>query len=58
MTFADFGLAEPLLRALKAEGYEIPTPIQTQAIPAVMAGRDVVGLAQTEIGRASCRERV
>ena len=53
MTFADFGLAEPILRALKAEGYEIPTPIQAQAVPAVMAGRDVVGLAQTGTGKTA-----
>ena len=45
MTFADLRLAEPILRALAAENYINPTPIQAQAIPPVMEGRDVLGCA-------------
>src|SRR3546814_15114088 len=51
-TFTDLGLAEPLLRALAAANYTTPTPIQAQSIPALLQGRDMLGLAQTEIGRA------
>lgn len=47
------GLAEPLLRALAAEGYDDPTPIQTQAIPLVLTGRDVLGIAQTGTGKTA-----
>ena len=43
--FADLGLIAPLLRALREEGYETPTPIQVQAIPPVLEGRDVLGCA-------------
>jgi ATP-dependent RNA helicase RhlE len=46
-------LAKPLLRALAAEGYQTPTPIQAQAIPAVMAGRDLLGIAQTGTGKTA-----
>ena len=46
-TFADLNLAPELLRAVEAEGYTEPTPIQEQAIPVVLAGRDVMGVAQT-----------
>ena len=53
MTFAELRLAEPLLRAIKAEGYSVPTPIQTQAIPRVMEGRDVLGCAQTGTGKTA-----
>jgi len=53
MTFAELRLAEPLLRAVLAEGYSIPTPIQTQAIPHVMEGRDVLGCAQTGTGKTA-----
>ena len=52
-TFKDLGLAEPLLKALTAKGYEIPTPIQTQAIPAAMTGRDILGVAQTGTGKTA-----
>ncbi|HEY8382834.1 MAG TPA: DEAD/DEAH box helicase [Microvirga sp.] len=52
-TFTDFGLAEPLLKALVAEGYVTPTPIQTQAIPQVMTGRDLCGIAQTGTGKTA-----
>ena len=52
-TFKDLGLAEPLLKALTAKGYETPTPIQTQAIPAAMTGRDILGVAQTGTGKTA-----
>ena len=51
--FKDFGLAAPILKALDAEGYSTPTPIQTQAIPIVLNGRDLVGLAQTGTGKTA-----
>ncbi len=51
--FKDLGLAQPLLKALAAEGYETPTPIQAQAIPGVMAGRDLLGIAQTGTGKTA-----
>ncbi len=51
--FTDFGLAAPLLKALAGEGYTIPTPIQAQAIPGVMAGRDLQGIAQTGTGKTA-----
>ena len=51
--FTDLGLAEPLLRALAAEGYTTPTPIQAQAIPDVAAGRDLLGIAQTGTGKTA-----
>ena len=51
--FAQLGLAEPVLRALKGEGYSVPTPIQAQAIPPVMEGRDVLGCAQTGTGKTA-----
>ncbi len=52
-TFTDLGLAEPLLQALAREGYETPTPIQAQAIPPVLAGRDLQGIAQTGTGKTA-----
>jgi ATP-dependent RNA helicase RhlE len=52
-TFADLGLVEPFLKALVAQGYEAPTPIQEQAIPPLLAGRDVLGLAQTGTGKTA-----
>ena len=51
--FNDFGLAEPILRALAEEKYETPTPIQAQTIPAAMKGRDIVGIAQTGTGKTA-----
>ncbi len=51
--FTDFGLAEPILRALAAEGYTTPTPIQEQAIPVALTGRDVLGIAQTGTGKTA-----
>jgi ATP-dependent RNA helicase RhlE len=51
--FLELGLAEPLTRALTEERYETPTPIQAQTIPQVLAGRDVVGIAQTGTGKTA-----
>ena len=53
MTFADLGLIDPLLRAVAAAGYETPTPIQRAAIPSVVAGRDLLGCAQTGTGKTA-----
>ncbi|HEX2973093.1 MAG TPA: DEAD/DEAH box helicase [Tepidisphaeraceae bacterium] len=53
MNFADLRLAEPLLRAIAAQGYSIPTPIQMQAIPHVLSGRDLLGCAQTGTGKTA-----
>src|SRR3979411_1586065 len=52
-SFQDFGLADPLTRALKEENYLTPTPIQAQTIPLAMSGRDVVGIAQTGTGKTA-----
>ena len=52
-TFTTLGLAEPLLRALAAANYTTPTPIQAQSIPALLAGRDMIGLAQTGTGKTA-----
>ena len=51
--FDDLGLVEPILRAVKAEGYQTATPIQTQAIPEVIKGRDLIGCAQTGTGKTA-----
>ena len=51
--FSDLGLSSPLLEAVAAEGYSIPTPIQAQAIPPVLAGRDLCGIAQTGTGKTA-----
>ncbi len=53
MSFDGFGLAQPLLRAVTAEGYTLPTPIQREAIPHVLAGRDLQGCAQTGTGKTA-----
>ncbi len=53
MNFRDMGLAEPLLRAVLHEGYTVATPIQSQAIPAVLEGHDVIGIAQTGTGKTA-----
>jgi ATP-dependent RNA helicase RhlE len=53
MSFEDLRLDEPLLRAVRAAGYRSPTPIQTDAIPVVLAGRDVLGCAQTGTGKTA-----
>jgi len=51
--FTDLGLAGGLLGAVRAEGYETPTPIQAKAIPAILAGRDLLGVAQTGTGKTA-----
>ncbi|MEJ1977524.1 MAG: DEAD/DEAH box helicase [Acetobacteraceae bacterium] len=51
--FADLGLSEPILRAIEEMGYKHPTPIQEQAIPVVLMGRDVMGVAQTGTGKTA-----
>ena len=53
MTFAELGLDQELVQAVKAEGYTTPTPIQKQAIPYVLQGRDVLGCAQTGTGKTA-----
>ena len=55
MNFTDLGLSEPLLRAVREQGYDTPTPIQSQAIPAVLKGGDL----QAEVPRTvDCVGRV
>lgn len=51
--FSDLGLAETLLRALDREGYQTPSPIQTQSIPHLLQGRDLLGVAQTGTGKTA-----
>ena len=53
MNFQDLGLAEPILRAVREQGYETPTPIQVQAIPAVLQGGDLMAGAQTGTGKTA-----
>jgi ATP-dependent RNA helicase RhlE len=53
MSFSDLGLAEGLLRAVAEAGYTQPTPIQAQAIPAVLSGRDLLAAAQTGTGKTA-----
>ena len=53
MLFSDLNLIEPLLRALHDEGYTTPTPIQEQAIPHVLDGKDLLGVAQTGTGKTA-----
>lgn len=53
MQFTDLNLIEPLLRAISAQGYTHPTPIQEQAIPHVLNGRDMIGCAQTGTGKTA-----
>jgi len=53
VTFADLGLSETLLRALSAAKYTTPTPIQERTIPALLQGRDVLGIAQTGTGKTA-----
>jgi ATP-dependent RNA helicase RhlE len=52
-SFSDLGLSAPLLKAVTAARYETPTPIQAQAIPPGLAGRDVLGIAQTGTGKTA-----
>ena len=53
MSFADLGLSDELLRAVNDSGYTDPTPIQRQAIPPVLMGRDLIGIAQTGTGKTA-----
>src|SRR5580704_5146781 len=53
MQFSDLRLSEPILRAVASEGYTVATPIQAQAIPHVLGGRDVLGSAQTGTGKTA-----
>ncbi len=53
LRFADLGLAENLVRTLASAGFVTPTPIQAQAIPHLLAGRDVLGIAQTGTGKTA-----
>ena len=53
MTFADLGLSDELLRAVNDSGYNEPTPIQSAAIPSVLMGKDLIGIAQTGTGKTA-----
>ncbi|MBB3980702.1 ATP-dependent RNA helicase RhlE [Sphingobium fontiphilum] len=53
MQFSDLGLAEPILKALAAKNYVDPTPIQQQAIPVLLQGKDLCGIAQTGTGKTA-----
>src|SRR6516164_3618926 len=53
MSFSSIGLAEKVLDGVRAAGYTDPTPIQLRAIPLVLAGRDVIGSAQTGTGKTA-----
>ena len=53
MPFADLGLSDQLLRAITDSGYDIPTPIQKGAIPSVLMGKDLIGIAQTGTGKTA-----
>src|ERR1041384_3590701 len=52
-TFAELGLSEPILQALRDVGYESPSPIQEQAIPELLQGHDVIGQAQPGRGKTA-----
>lgn len=53
MTFKDLGIAAPILKAVEEEGYIKPTPIQQQAIPILLKGKDLLGVAQTGTGKTA-----
>ena len=53
MTFTELNITEPILRAIKNKGYQNPTPIQEQAIPVALDGRDLLGIAQTGTGKTA-----
>ncbi|MXO60050.1 DEAD/DEAH box helicase [Altererythrobacter salegens] len=53
MKFEELGLSQPVLQALDMKGYDTPTPIQAQSIPAVLEGRDLMGIAQTGTGKTA-----
>ncbi|WP_019959555.1 DEAD/DEAH box helicase [Vitreoscilla stercoraria] len=51
--FSELGLAEPILRAVSEQGYTIPSPVQAEAIPAIIRGHDVMAAAQTGTGKTA-----
>ncbi len=53
MKFTDLNLSEPILKAISDKGYEVPSPIQAEAIPAIMEGKDVMAAAQTGTGKTA-----
>ncbi|WP_261896268.1 DEAD/DEAH box helicase [Vibrio cyclitrophicus] len=53
MSFTSLGLSEPILKAIEAQGYDKPSPIQEKAVPAVLTGKDVMAAAQTGTGKAA-----
>ena len=53
MSFSQLGLSSKVLSAVQAAGFESPTPIQAQAVPHAVAGRDVLGIAQTGTGKTA-----
>ena len=53
MTFDELGLSEKVLAAVQASGYNTPTPIQAQAIPPALQGKDILGIAQTGTGKTA-----
>ncbi|MBE0700226.1 MAG: DEAD/DEAH box helicase, partial [Acholeplasmataceae bacterium] len=53
MKFEQLGIIQPILQALKTEGYEIPSPIQEQSIPLLLEGKDILGSAQTGTGKTA-----
>ena len=52
-SFSDLGLSPEVLKAVTDAGYDTPTPIQAQAIPVALSGRDVLGIAQTGTGKTA-----
>ena len=52
-SFSQLDIIDPIRRALHTEGYSVPTPIQAQAIPLLLAGRDLLGCAQTGTGKTA-----
>eukprot|EP00487_Bulimina_marginata_P000204 TRINITY_DN10391_c0_g1_i1.p1 TRINITY_DN10391_c0_g1~~TRINITY_DN10391_c0_g1_i1.p1 ORF type:complete len:108 (+),score=25.63 TRINITY_DN10391_c0_g1_i1:522-845(+) len=53
MSFTSLGLSEPILKAIEAQGYDKPSPIQEKAVPAVLTGKDVMAAAQTGTGKTA-----
>ncbi len=53
MKFSDFGFGPSLMEGIEAMGFQTPTPIQQQAMPAILEGRDIIGSAQTGTGKTA-----
>ena len=53
MSFSNLGLCDPILQAIDDLGYTVPTPIQTQAIPVILSGKDLIATAQTGTGKTA-----